>query len=165
MRNFKKHHLEHLDDTRGAWRPSLIASMWGPDGQPVAWKEMVVVSCPNCGCQFGVGGDNNGPQIKQDGTTDQPVVCHHCKWSDHMTFDSHTEPQGREHFAKLKDQAVKEVREGRVRHLKKALHQQMMENMEQITHEEAMKQLSEDPDHAQAFLKAMDKLKKKNGSL
>src|SRR5574342_410419 len=110
MKNFKKHHLEHLDDTRGAWRPSLIASVHGADGHPVAWKEIVVVSCPNCGCQFGVGGDNNGPQIKADGTTDEPVTCYHCKWSDHMTFEKHQESAGREHFAKLKAEAEQSVK-------------------------------------------------------
>lgn len=160
MKNFKKHHHEHLDDTRGAWRPSLVASMWGPDGHPVAWKEIVVVSCPNCGGQFGVGGDSNGPQIKEDGSTDQPVVCHHCKWSDHMVFDGHQEPHGREHFAKLKDQAEQDVKDGRTRHLKKVLHQQMQEELEQKAHEEAQKMLADDPDQAKAYLNAMKKLRK-----
>lgn len=160
MKNFKKHHHEHLDDTRGAWRPSLVASMWGPDGHPIAWKEIVIVSCPGCGIQFGVGGDANGPQINEDGTTTEPVVCHHCQWSDNMTFDGHTEPHGREHFAKLKDQAANDVKEARAHHLKRALHKQMLENLDQAVHEESERLLAEDPDHAKAFLKAMKNLKK-----
>jgi len=133
MRAYKKHHAEHLDGTRGAWRPTLIASMIGADGHPIAWKEIVVVSCHNCGLQYGVGGDDGGPQIKPDGTTDIPVICHNCKTEDHMTFEKHQESEGREHYAKLKEAAQTEADDARHRHIQEHFKAKMYENIEDIT--------------------------------
>jgi hypothetical protein len=132
MKNFKKHHAEHLDGTRGSWRPALIGALVGADGHYVSWKEIVVVSCHNCGLQYGVGGDE--AQIQPDGTTDIPVRCHHCGLTDHMTFDSHAAPAGREHFAKIKAEAEKGVRDARLN----ALHEKIKADMQADLHDRAL---------------------------
>lgn len=123
MKTFKKHHQEHLDDTKGAWRPTLVATVFGSDGHPVAWKEIVVVSCHECGLQYGVGGDE--AQIQENGQTDRPVTCHHCKTTDHHHYDLHADAVGREHFAKLKKQAEDDVKEARLRVLKQLIAEQI----------------------------------------
>lgn len=55
MRTFDQHNGD-LDNTRGKWRPTLKhdTSSLDVDGDPTSWKEMAVISCPNCGSQFGV---------------------------------------------------------------------------------------------------------------
>lgn len=148
MKTFKKHHTEHLDGTRGSWRPALVASLFGIDGHPVAWKEIVVVSChgEKCGLQYGVGGDDDGPQIQADGTTDRPVTCHHCQSSDHMTFEKHAAAEGRGHFNKLKAQAQQDVKDARIRLLKEKIRADILKTIDDEALDMANKIL---PDNAQ----------------
>ncbi len=111
---FKKHHAEHLDGTRAAWRPALVSSVFvASDGHPADFNEIVVISCPvaKCGLQFGVGAE----EVKiVDGKSTGPVVCHHCGWTDSIELEGHQEPHGREHFARLKAEAHEAVRKARI---------------------------------------------------
>jgi len=160
MRTYKKHHLEHLDGSRGTWRPTLVTSMWGADGHPIAWKEIVIVSCHNCGLQYGVGGDDNGPQIQDDGTTNSPVRCQHCKTEDHMTFDKHQEPIGREHFAKLKADALQEVKAARLMALQEHIKAQMQAELDERAAAAAREIIPDGADNPQELFKtAMKKYK------
>jgi hypothetical protein len=137
MKTFKKHHNEDLDGTKGAWRPSLVVGMTGADGHPVSWNEIAVVSCPSCGAPQGVGAD--GVTIRPDGTTDGPVKCYNCPWQDGMTFEKHQEPEGREHFARLKEEAANGVKEARVRVMQEAIKRQTLEELDQKAWDEARK--------------------------
>ena len=124
-----KHHSEELDGTRGAWRPTHQAKkgLVGPDGHPLAWDEGVVMTCPSCGCQFGVGMDSNGstPRIV-DGVTVDVVKCMNplgCSWvSDGpVEFDKHQEAEGREAYAKKLAQYDDEIAETRVRTMREII--------------------------------------------
>ncbi len=67
-----------LDGTRGKWRPALKQTTLDADGDPAAWKELAVISCPGCGTQFGVGGRGSAA-IGADGRTLSPVTCGHSR--------------------------------------------------------------------------------------
>ena len=63
-----------LDGTRGKWRPALKQTTLDAEGDPSAWKELAVISCPGCGVQFGVGGRGSA-EIGPDGRTLSVVTC------------------------------------------------------------------------------------------
>ncbi len=140
MKTFKKHHTDELPDGikgKGSWRPSLVSTLDGADGMPIAWKEIVVVSCPQCAGQFGVGAD--GPEINANGKTDEPVHCPYCSWSDHMEFEKHQHSEGREHFAKLKGKAEESVRQARLDKAHQIIQKQMQDELNDRAYEEAKK--------------------------
>lgn len=115
---FRIHKSDDLDGSvKGAWRPALVATVYGTDGMPLAWKEIVVFTCPGCGCPQGVGDDD--AQIV-DGKTDRAVKCNdpRCSWSEVLEFDLHQDAVGRERFGKLKKKAEDEVVEARVAHVR-----------------------------------------------
>lgn len=135
----QKHHSDHLDGTKGRWRPALVAGLLGVDGHPMTFEEVVVISCPGCGAPQGIGGDD----VKiVDGKTDRPWRCYdpRCQYVvDSMEFLLHQDPKGREHFAQLKDQASKEVDEGRVRHLHERIRQELQDGLNDRALSEARK--------------------------
>jgi hypothetical protein len=150
MITFSKHHKEHLDGTKGSWRPALIASVFGVDGHPIAWKEIVVISCPTCACQFGVGGDD--VQINSDGTSSGPVTCHHCGWTDSITAEKFDHALGRSHFNQLKATAETEVSEARIRTVKEEMRKDLLADLDARAMSEAKKILPDgDPNHQELF--------------
>lgn len=160
MHSVKKHHMEDLDGTKGAWRPALTAGLIGPDGHPASFNEMVVMTCPRCGGHFGVGADD--VKIQEDGTTTGPVRCpisvgkknEPCGWVSEgpVKFEGHAEPHGREHFAKLQEQAHKDVVDGRIRGVQKQIQADLIANLHEHTLAEAKKILPDgDPNHAELF--------------
>lgn len=115
-----------LDGTRATWRPALKLAASDDEGDPVAWSELVVVACPKCGAQTGVGG--RGSVIKADGTTasifqcgasravkapgwkrGDPVPVTTCDFADSLEFLGWTGSSGREAFEKIKSEATAEV--------------------------------------------------------
>lgn len=159
MRNIKKHHLEHLDGTKGAWRPALVPGMIGVDGHPASFNEVVVFTCPQCGAPQGVGGD--AVKIQADGTTDGPVRCVNapkCSFSEVMQFEAHATDAGREHFARMKEEAHAGVAETRISKVKEEIRQNMLAELDAKAHEEAKKILPEgDPNHPEIFKNFMKK--------
>lgn len=146
MKTYKKHYSDELDNHKGSWRPALVASIFGADGHPIAWQEIVVVCCHGCGAQFGVGAE--GDSIQADGSTSAEATCYHCKHTEHMTFEHFDQPKGREHFAKLKVDAGDAVKETRMRNVKEVLKKQMQEELDARAHEAAKAILPDDaPDH------------------
>jgi hypothetical protein len=140
--NIKKHHAEHLDGTKGSWRPALHAKAIGADGEhPDEFHELVVFSCPKCGMQQGVGADEPpAPQIV-NGVTDKPVKCHNdpkiCGWVSEqpLTFEDHQTEKGRKHFQELHDKAHQEVTEARERKIKKIIQDQIRDTIIEKSHE------------------------------
>lgn len=119
----KLHHDDDNHGTRNTWRPchQTRTALLAADGHPAAWDEGVVMTCPSCGCAFGVGMDSDGstPRIK-DGTTVDVVKCMNpagCAWvSDGpVTFEKHQEAEGRERYARRVARHEDEVHEARVR--------------------------------------------------
>lgn len=159
MANLKKHHDEHLDGTKGRWRPALVANVMGPDGHPASWNEIVVITCPSCGAPQGVGAD----AVKiVNGKTDGPWACYHCGHSEVLEFESHQEPHGREHFAKLKDEAAKGVSEARIRQVHDAIKEQMQQELHEKALVEAKKIFPDGANHADALKNFMKDRKKPN---
>ncbi len=150
MHTFKKHKDEHLDNTRGKWRPALTAGIIGADGHPASFNEIVVFSCPSCGAPQGVGGDD--VKIQADGTTDGPVKCYHCGWTEVLHFELHADAVGRDHFGKLKEDAKVEVAEARMSKIKQLIREQMQQELDAKAHEAAKQILPDgDPNHAELF--------------
>jgi hypothetical protein len=159
MRTYKKHTGEHLDGTRGTWRPSLVASVFGADGHPVAWQEIAIVSCHDCGAQYGVGGDDVA--IKEDGVTESEVSCYNCKCRNPITFEKHAEPEGREHFAKLKEEAEQSIKDARIRVLHEIIKDNMRKELDEKALSEAKKIIPDDAKNPQElFRSAIASLKK-----
>lgn len=159
MSTMKKHHTEHLDGTKGRWRPALVGSeILTADGHHGDFNEIVVISCPKCGAHQGVGADD----VKiVNGKTDKPWTCYdaRCRYSEVLEFEGHQEPHGREHFGKLKDEAHKDVHASRIR----VAHQILVNKKREELHADAMEQVKAelgngaDPVKAQAFLKSLGK--------
>ncbi len=156
MKNVKMHHNDDLDHTKGSWRPALVAGIVGADGNPETFNEIVVFSCPGCGAPQGVGADD--VKILPSGETDKPVHCHHCSWSDVMTFDKFSETDGRDKFAKAKDKAKKEVDDGRIHIMSEHIHNQMLLEMKDKVEAEAKKLIPDNaPNKAELFKDFMKK--------
>ncbi len=68
MKNFDGMMVGALDGSRGKWRPTLKHKSTDADGDPTTWEDRAVVSCPECGCQFGV-------TVGADGKSVGPVKC------------------------------------------------------------------------------------------
>lgn len=135
-----KHHDDILDGTKGKYRITLQArkSSFLSDGHAADHDEGVVVTCPSCGCQFGVGFDADGPKIV-DGKTDRPVKCMNpmpgrCSWSDYMEFDLHTSAEVRGEVNKRKADAQAEISDARIR----TVHEKIKAQMEAEVHDRAM---------------------------
>jgi hypothetical protein len=135
----RKHHAEHLDGTKGSWRPTLIAGkILGADGHPESFEEIVVFSCPRCGAQQGVGADGHlGEPVIINGVTDKPVSCYdkkRCGWKSEgpVTFDDHQSTAGREHYKRLHDEAHRELHNARERVITQAIHDHVLKNFDQI---------------------------------
>lgn len=159
MKSIKKHHSEHLDGTRGAWRPSVVgSSILGPDGHPASFGEVVVFSCPGCGAQQGVG--TEAVKIQPDGTTDGPVKCYHCPWSDVLQFEKHAEAEGREHFNRMIAQAHQDVSDARIRKLHEKIKTDMQQELAEKAMAEVRKILPEGAEnHAELYRDAMKRLR------
>ncbi len=158
MTTVKKHPTEHLDGTKGSWRPALTASsILAADGQPGDYNEIVVMSCPACGAPQGIGGDD----VKiVNGKTDRPWTCYdvRCKHrEDVLEFVGHQEPAGREHFGKLKAEAHQGVFDARIRNA----HLALVEKKRAELHDDAMAQVKAeigdgtDPVAVQKFLQSL----------
>lgn len=153
MRTIKKHHLEHLDGTKGAWRPAHVPGLVGVDGLPASFNEVVVFTCPQCGAPQGVGGDR--VKIQVDGTTNDVVPCVNaprCAFNDVVKFENHGDDAGREHFARLKEEAHSGVAETRIRRVKEKVRERMLAEIDAKAHEEAKRVLPDgDPNHPELF--------------
>ena len=161
-----KHHEEQLDATRGAYRVTLQAkkSSFGPDDHPQSWDVGVIVSCPSCGCQFGVGFDANGPKIGLDGKTDRVVKCMNpkgCAWSDVMEFDLFDDAATKAEVGKRKADAAAEIADTRIRVLKEHHRRQLELELDERALAEAKKIVPDgDPDAARKFADFMKAAKK-----
>ena len=153
MKTYKKHTEKYLDGTKGAWRPTLIAAKYGSDGHPIEWKEIVVVSCHECGHQFGVGGDDDGPQIQEGGTFHMPVRCWHCKCINDVTLEDHSTDVGKKHFASLQTQARQDVKNARVRALQQKIMEQTLRDLEKNALAQAQQLLPDDTQNPQELFK------------
>ncbi len=167
MSKMEKHHSEHLDNTKGRWRPALVAGqLKGPDGHPLTFDEIVVISCPACGAPQGIGADD----VKiVNGKTDRPWHCYggprgECKATlDSIEFDQHQDTAGREHFGRLKAEAqaqVEAAREMAVRH--HVMENDTLEREERITAQ--AKALFPDAKDPAALQKVLAQLKAKNAN-
>jgi len=168
----KMHHNDDNHGTRNTWRPTHQAkkSMLAVDGMPAVWDEGVVMTCPSCGCAFGVGMDSDGstPRIK-DGVTVDVVKCMNplgCAWvSDGpVTFDKHQDAEGRERYNKMTATYEDEVHQARIR----TIHEKVANDLRNEADARALEQVnafignSKGPDAAKKlndFLKNGGKLK------
>lgn len=159
MHKMKLHHDEELDGKfKGSWRPSLVATLYGVDGQPVAWKEIVVFTCPSCGCPQGFGAD--GDEIVE-GKSERIIKCQdsRCGWADMLEFDDHQKAKGRERYGKIKAEAEEGVKQARINHLHDKIRNEMQADMNERALAEAKKIMAAGGDPQEIFRSHMAKKK------